>query len=172
MVSAARAAGLGRCAPGCRAWALAGRMRGEAPGPRGVLTGSPGGRSWRARAAGRRIRLDTWPITRIALVRRGRLKFLPPTWLISRNRSGRESNVKAALDAVSASPTDGEIRYTEIRRIEIPSAPELKKLFRTESQAFIVPGGARDWPAISRWSPEFFKRRYGDIRAGYTSACR
>ena len=82
MALAAHAAGRGRCVPRCGAGALAGRRRGEARGPRGsqrprgALMGSPGGRSGRARAAGRRVRLDTWPITRIALAREGGLNFL------------------------------------------------------------------------------------------------
>jgi len=82
MALAARAAGWGRCAPGGRAGASAGRMRGEAAcQARDSAAARRADRvCWWPELAGegrrQQGRADTWPIKRIALARTGRLKFL------------------------------------------------------------------------------------------------
>jgi hypothetical protein len=86
MALAARAAGLGRYHPGCRAATLARRRRGAARGPRGLHRPpaspmrSPGGRSWRTRATGGRVRLDTWHMVHHANSLSARIRSLLAVW--------------------------------------------------------------------------------------------
>lgn len=67
----------------------------------------------------------------------------------------------------SVLPTDPRLdrpipHMTPIPRIAPPSAEEFEAEYVQRSRPVILRGAIDDWPAMRRWSPAYFKERFGD----------
>ena len=51
-----------------------------------------------------------------------------------------------------------------IARIDPPSAAEFEAEYRRRSRPVIIRGAIDRWPAMAKWSPDYFKERFGDRR--------
>jgi Cupin-like domain len=57
---------------------------------------------------------------------------------------------------------------TPVERISMPAYPELRARYLDRNVPVIVTDMASDWPALTRWSPEFFKRNFGGREVAVT----
>lgn len=65
-----------------------------------------------------------------------------------------------------------ELRPEAIERIGAPAAKEFRRTYERSGKSVIVTGLVESWPALSRWSPEYFARECGQsrVRAAVMSA--
>src|SRR5262245_34177374 len=68
------------------------------------------------------------------------------------------------MQATAATPAlDSPLpEMTPIPRIAPPSLEEFEAEYVKRSRPVILGGAIDDWPAMRRWSPAYFKERFGD----------
>lgn len=57
----------------------------------------------------------------------------------------------------------GIANTTQIERRYRPSQREFLHAFLAPRRPVVISGALRDWPALQKWSPDFFKERYGCV---------
>lgn len=65
---------------------------------------------------------------------------------------------------LGASPEFDPTPYLEIERRDELSVEEFRKRYLRDNRPVILTSAVRQWKALSRWTPEFFKAELGDIR--------
>jgi hypothetical protein len=62
-----------------------------------------------------------------------------------------------------ATETGGKVHTGGIDRCHKPSYEEFEHYYLRANKPVILTGCMDDWPAMAKWSPEFFKREYGAV---------
>jgi len=77
---------------------------------------------------------------------------------------GRPILAQRQIEADAHLPrNDVEVRRAiPIERIAPPSRAEFEERYVRRSRPVILRGAIRDWPAMARWSNEYFRRRFGE----------
>jgi hypothetical protein len=68
------------------------------------------------------------------------------------------------VSSVPETTSRAHLNLTELGRIERPPHEAFTRLFVRRSQPIIITAALEHWPARRRWSPEWFRERYGDRR--------
>jgi Cupin-like domain len=58
--------------------------------------------------------------------------------------------------------------FTAVERISMPAYADLHARYLARNLPVIVTDMAADWPAVSRWTPQFFKRNFGERTVAVT----
>lgn len=109
-------------------------------------------------ALGRKVlsRYGTWPWHCSLQTRRDRVQHSRPLPKLPMSHASAPSPFPAAArDALSSTPMIPRMAWT--------TAAEFLQQVVEQRQPVIITGVVSQWPAYSRWTPEYFQRRHGDL---------
>lgn len=55
------------------------------------------------------------------------------------------------------------VAYPEIERVPLPSRREFQRDFQRRSRPAVFVGAMDHWPALAKWTPAYFRERYGHL---------
>jgi hypothetical protein len=81
-------------------------------------------------------------------------------------RQGRRIRESVTRELVRQVSTKRPTGYTQLPRVRADqlSAADFKRKYLIPNQPVVLEGFASNWPALSNWTPDFFRREYGDYQ--------